>query len=105
MDLFKLRYDYHNAKVILKAEAMGQDPKRLLSDSGRIPGAKLLEIYNEDKRAQLPETLATAMAEARSFKDAVGFCPSSLTHSFLMPSSSASSFTADSTAKMPWVAP
>ena len=66
VDLFKLRYDYHNAKVILKAEAMGQDPKRLLSDSGRIPGAKLLEIYNEDKRAQLPETLAAAMAEAKS---------------------------------------
>ena len=66
VDLFKLRYDYHNAKVILKAEAMGQDPKRLLSDSGRIPGAKLLEIYNEDKRAQLPETLAAAMAAAKS---------------------------------------
>ena len=45
---------------------MGQDPKRLLSDSGRIPGARLLEIYNEDKRAQLPETLAAAMAEAKS---------------------------------------
>ena len=66
VDLFKLRYDYHNAKVILKAEAMGQDPKRLLSNSGRIPGTKLLEIYNEDKRAQLPETLAAAMAEAKS---------------------------------------
>ena len=33
---------------------------------------------------------ATAMALARSFSDAVGFCPSSFTHSFLMPSSSAS---------------
>ena len=66
VDVFRIKYDYHNAKVILKAEAMGQDPKRLLSDSGRIPGAKLLEIYNEDKRAQLPETLAAAMAEAKS---------------------------------------
>lgn len=66
VDLFKLRYDYHNAKAILKAEAMGQDPKRLLSDSGRIPGGKLLEIYNEDKRAMLPETLAAAMAEAKT---------------------------------------
>ena len=63
--IFKLRYDYHNAKVILKAEAMGQDPKRLLSDSGRIPGEKLLEIYNEDKRVLLPEALAAAMEEAK----------------------------------------
>lgn len=65
VDIFKLRYDYHNAKVILKAEAMGQDPKRLLSDSGRIPGAKLLEIYNEDKGILLPEKLAAAMEEAK----------------------------------------
>lgn len=65
VDIFKLRYDYHNAKVILKAEAMGQDPKRLLSDSGRIPGEKLLEIYNEDKPVLLPEALAAAMDEAK----------------------------------------
>ena len=30
--------------------------------------------------------LATAMADARSLSDAVGFCPSSLTQSFLRPS-------------------
>lgn len=66
VDIFKLRYDYHNVKVILKAEAMGQDAKRLLSDSGRIPGEKLLEIYNEDKRVLLPETLAAAVDEAKT---------------------------------------
>ena len=33
---------------------------------------------------------ATAIAEARSFNDAVGLMPSSLTQSFLMPRSSAS---------------
>ena len=42
-----------------------QDPKRLLSDSGRIPGEKLLEIYNEDKPVLLPEALAAAMDEAK----------------------------------------
>ena len=66
VDLFKLKYDYHNAKTILKAEAMGSDPKPLLSDSGRIPGLKLLEIYNEDKRILMPEKLANAMAEAKA---------------------------------------
>ena len=66
VDLFKLKYDYHNAKAIIKAEAMGSDCRRLLSDSGRIPGEKLLEIYNEDKRILLPEKLADAMAEAKA---------------------------------------
>ena len=66
VDLFKLKYDYHNAKAIIKAEAMGTDCKRLLSDSGRIPGARLLEIYNEDKRILLPQKLADAMAEAKA---------------------------------------
>ena len=66
VDLFKMKYDYHNAKAIIKAEAMGSDARHLLSDSGRIPGQKLLEIYNEDKRILLPETLANAMAEAKA---------------------------------------
>ena len=66
VDIFKLKYDYHNAKTVIKAEAMGTDAKHILSDSGRIPGLKLLEIYNEDKRILLPEKLANAMAEAKS---------------------------------------
>ncbi len=66
VDLFKLKYDYHNAKAIVKAEAMGSDPRHLLSDSGRIPGLRLLEIYNEEKRILLPEKLANAMYEAKA---------------------------------------
>ena len=66
VDLFKLKYDYHNAKAIIKAEAMGTDCRRLLSDAGRIPGQKLLEIYNEDKRILLPEKLADAMSDAKA---------------------------------------
>ncbi|MCR5575915.1 MAG: V-type ATPase subunit [Oscillospiraceae bacterium] len=66
VDLFKLKYDYHNAKAIIKGEAMGTDCKRLLSDAGRIPGQRLLEIFNEDKRILLPQKLADAMAEAKA---------------------------------------
>ena len=66
VDLFKLKYDYHNAKAILKAEAMGSDCTHLLSDAGRIPGVKLRELYNEEKFSSLPKTLADAMAEAKA---------------------------------------
>ena len=64
-DLFKLKYDYHNAKAIVKAEAVETDPKRLLSDAGRVPGAQLLELYHEERWSQLPPVLARAMEEAR----------------------------------------
>jgi len=66
VDVFRLKYDYHNAKTILKAEAMGQDAERLLSDSGRIPGKRLMELYNEDRQVELPEKLGAAMSEAKS---------------------------------------
>ena len=66
VDVFKLKYDYHNAKAIIKAEAMGSDARRLLSDAGRVSGAELLELYNAEHYSQLPPTLGKAMAEAKS---------------------------------------
>ena len=41
IDIFKLKYDYHNAKAILKAAAMGTSPDRMLMDMGRIGAAEL----------------------------------------------------------------
>ena len=62
--LFRLKYDYHNAKAVLKAEAMGQDPLRLMSDCGRIAPDKLKAAYDEERRGDLPGLLGAAMAEA-----------------------------------------
>ncbi len=66
VDVFKLKYDYHNAKAIIKAEAVNTDAMRLLSDAGRVPGEKLMELYNEERYSQLPPVLGRAMAEAKS---------------------------------------
>ena len=66
VDVFKMKYDYHNAKTIIKAEAMGQDAMRLMSPSGRIAPAELLEVYNEDRCSQLPKLLGAAMVEAKN---------------------------------------
>ena len=63
---FRVKYDYHNVKAIVKGEAMGSDPRRLLTASGRVPAEKLLAAYQENRYVELPNTLGKAMEEART---------------------------------------
>lgn len=65
LDIFKLKYDYHNAKAILKAQAMDVDPDHMLADLGRVPAAELKEAIIGGDRNQLPHLLAAAIAEAK----------------------------------------
>ena len=66
VELFRLKYDYHNAKAVLKGEAMGVDPLRLMSGSGRIAPEKLKAAYDEERVSDLPPVLGAAMVEAGS---------------------------------------
>ena len=66
VELFRLKYDYHNAKTVLKAEAMGADPLRLMSFSGRVAPEKLKSAWDEERLPDLPKVLGEAMAEAAS---------------------------------------
>ena len=54
VDVFKVKYDYHNVKVILKSEAMGQDPERLMMDIGRVPAEELLRAVTGEKNPDTP---------------------------------------------------
>lgn len=65
IELFKLKYDYHNAKALLKAEAMGTSADRMLMDMGRVPAAVLKEAVRTGELDELPPMLASAVAEAR----------------------------------------
>jgi V/A-type H+-transporting ATPase subunit C len=65
IDVFKIRYDYHNAKALLKAEAMGTDPERLLVNVGRYGAKELREKVRDKSDVGLSETFAHAIAEAR----------------------------------------
>lgn len=65
VDVFKVRYDYHNAKVLLKAEAMNTDAQRLLQDTGRVPVKELEEKVHANDLRGLPGILQIAIAEAR----------------------------------------
>ena len=66
VDVFRMKYDYHNAKVLVKAEAVGQDGARLMSRSGRFSPEKLTELYNEESLGRLPAGFAAAVADAKS---------------------------------------
>ena len=66
VELFRLKYDYHNAKAVLKGEAMGVDPLRLMSVSGRVAPEKLKAAYDEERTSELPQVLGAAMVEAGS---------------------------------------
>ena len=69
LELFKIKYDYHNAKVLLKAEAMGVPASSMLMDMGRVSAAALAAALRERDLEDLPETLSAAAAEAREVLD------------------------------------
>ena len=69
LDVFKLQYDYHNAKAILKAAAMGTDPASMLTELGRVPAEELREAVRTGEYGALPPMLAAAVAEARDVLD------------------------------------
>ena len=65
IDLFKLKYDYHNIKAILKAEAVGADARHMLSEMGRVSASQMQEALRHGTLEELPPLLAEAAAEAR----------------------------------------
>ena len=65
VSLFRMRYDYHNAKTIVKAEAVGIDPALLLSGSGRADAQALKTAYETGESGSVPQAVLTAMQTAR----------------------------------------
>ena len=61
LDLFRLKYDYHNAKVLVKNAARGQDVSAMLSSEGRLTIAEIQELYASETAFG---TLKDAMTEA-----------------------------------------
>nr|WP_325231132.1 V-type ATPase subunit [uncultured Oscillibacter sp.] len=69
IDIFKLKYDYHNIKAVLKAAAMNVSPDSMLMDMGRVPASVLKEAVLTGRLEELPEGLAAAAAEGREILD------------------------------------
>ena len=66
LEAFCLKYDYHNAKVLIKAESANTDGTHLISDTGMIPAEIIAAAYHSEDYSSLPKMLGEALAEARS---------------------------------------
>ena len=65
LDIFKLKYDYHNAKALVKGEATGADVRRLLVSGGRYSCRQLLEGFQKDALSGVSARIQQAVAAAR----------------------------------------
>ena len=65
VEVFQLKYDYHNAKVLIKAQAMGLDEARLLSQGGRYDPQRLREDFLRDDLRDWGEVFRQAVLRAR----------------------------------------
>lgn len=64
LDVLNLVNDYHNIKVLLKAEALGIDRSDILLNTGTIPAARMAELVRDRDRSQLTENMLKAVLEA-----------------------------------------
>ena len=64
VEVFQIKYDYHNAKTILKAQAMGSDPARLLLAGGRYVPKELWEGWQREALGSVSEPFKRAMTQA-----------------------------------------
>lgn len=66
VEVFRMKYDYHNAKTLIKAEAAALEREDLLSSSGRVPVQTLIKSFTEEKFTGIPPVLADAIVQAKS---------------------------------------
>ena len=72
VDVFKLRYDYHNAKVLVKTEALGNEQDQLLMDGGRYDRRRLAEDYRREDMLAYSDLFRRAVARAREVLGSTG---------------------------------
>ena len=72
VDVFKLRYDYHNAKVLVKTEALGVDQNHLLMGGGRYDRQRLAEDYQREEMLAYSDMFRRGIARAREILGSTG---------------------------------
>lgn len=65
VQIFQLKYDYHNAKALIKGAARGEDVARLLVRGGRYDPEQLAGYFTRGEEGDMSPLFAGAMARAR----------------------------------------
>lgn len=69
LDIFRLKYDYHNVKTLLKARLAGVKAEHILMNLGRISPQELTAAMESGDLDALPGLLGPAAAEAKEILD------------------------------------
>ncbi len=65
LDVFRMKYDYHNVKVLLKSMVQGIEGTDLLTDAGRVPAGVIQKGIQQNELMDIPSKLQQAITEAR----------------------------------------
>ena len=65
VELFQMKYDYHNAKALVKGAAVGADADRLLMEGGRWSAAQVKEAFQRDSLREFTDPFRRAVVQAR----------------------------------------
>jgi len=72
VDLFRMKYDYHNVKVLVKSAGANADASYLLSESGSVGIKELTEAFISGQRGDLPPPIASAIESAAGILSRTG---------------------------------
>lgn len=72
VDVFKLRYDYHNAKILVKAESMGVDQNHLLMGGGRYDCHRLAHAFQQEEMFAYSDQFRRGIFRAREILGSTG---------------------------------
>ena len=64
VEIFQVKYDYHNAKLALKAKRSGEEVSRLAMDCGRFDAQKVLRYESGALSAAMSRAMEQAEKEA-----------------------------------------
>ena len=72
LDVFRCSYDYHNAKVLVKGEALGVNQEALLLGGGRYAPQKLAQDYGREDLRGCSDIFRRGVARARETLGSTG---------------------------------
>ena len=72
LDLFRIKYDYHNVKVLVKSMGANIEAAYLLSGSGRISAKELSDAFMADELRDLPPPVASSIISATGILSRTG---------------------------------